>query len=119
MKSTLSKTKRFELKTISQIYLEEMSKPPYNEKWTLRKAKEKMKFFLKFYDLYTIQVEKEIIGFIVINPKFMCPGEVAFGEELVIKESFQKKGIGKEIMEKIIKIYKEKKFPFKRFKIKL
>ena len=103
----LTKTKQQEIETIAQIYMTEFSKPPYNEPWTIKKAIEKMQFYKKFYDLYTIK-EKTVIGFIVINPNFMCPGEIAFGEEMAIKKEFQNQGIGTETFKQIFKIYKDK-----------
>ena len=72
-----------------------------------------MRFFKEHYDLYTIWSEKTIIGFICINPLFMCPGEVAFGEEIAIQEEFQNKGVGTWVFNKIFDIYKKK--GFKRF----
>ncbi len=113
MKIQLKKAGVKDISLLSKIYREEFSKSPYNEKWTEKKSAEKMKFFLKFYDLYSIFSDGKIVGFICINPKFMCPGEVAFGEEFAIKEEFQNKGIGTFVLNEIFKIYKEK--GFKRF----
>jgi len=109
----LTKSKELELKEISIIYMNEFSKPPYNEKWTENKALEAITNYQENHDLYTIKVEEEIVGFISINPNFMCPGEVAFVEEIAIKESFQNKGIGTFVFKEIFKIYKKK--GFKRF----
>lgn len=106
----LEKSKRNELKKISEIYMCEFSKPPYNEKWTLKKGNEKIRFYSKFYDLYSIKFNKNLIGFIVVNPNFMCPGEIAFVEEFAIKEEFQGRGIGTNILKKIINYYKSKGF---------
>ena len=108
MKIQLLKTKRRELKGIAEIYGEEFSKPPYSENWTLKKAMPKMKFFYRFYDLYTVRVNKKIVGFVVINPSFMCPGEIAFGEEIAIKKDFQGKGIGTLVIKNIMEIYKKR-----------
>ncbi len=113
MKLTLKKANKKDLPIISKIYMEEFSKPPYNEPWTMKKALGKMKFFDKFYDLYTIKLDNKIAGFICINPLFMCPGEVAFGEEIAIKEEFQNKGVGTRVINEIFAIYKKRKF--KRF----
>src|SRR3990167_10763827 len=88
MKINLIKSVKADLPVIAKMYRTEMSKSPYNENWTEKKAIEKMKFCSKVYDLFTIKVNdkenNQIAGFICINPKFMCPGEVAFGEEFVI-----------------------------------
>ncbi|MFA7708282.1 MAG: GNAT family N-acetyltransferase, partial [Candidatus Pacearchaeota archaeon] len=77
------------------------------------KAMIKMKDFYKRFDLFSIELGGIIVGFIVINPNFMYPGEVAFGEEFAIKSKFQRKGIGTEVLKRIFKIYREK--GYKRF----
>ncbi|MEK6873302.1 MAG: GNAT family N-acetyltransferase [Nanoarchaeota archaeon] len=113
MNIVLRKSKKSELKIISNIYMDEFSRSPYNEKWTFKKSYERISFYFKYYDLYVILLDRKLIGFIAVNPKFMCPGDVAYGEEMAIIKEFQKKGIGKEIIKKIFAIYKKK--GFKRF----
>ena len=113
MKISLMKSKGKELTEISKIYMEEFSKQPYDQKWTFKKAKDKMKFFSKYCDLYSIKIDSQVIGFIVVNSDFMFPGEVAFLEEMAIKEDFQGKGIGTAAIKSMIKNYKKK--GFKRF----
>ena len=110
MNPKITKTKKRELPAISKIYKAEFSKPPYNEKWTPGKIKSKMKFFYKFYEMYTIKYDKEIIGFVVINPNFMCPGDVAFGEEIAIKSDYQNKGIGTKVIKTMFEIYRKRGF---------
>ncbi|MBS3072661.1 GNAT family N-acetyltransferase [Candidatus Pacearchaeota archaeon] len=113
MNIILKKSSKSELKSISKIYMNEFSKPPYNEKWTYNKAYERINFYFKYYDLYSIFLDGRLVGFASVNSKFMCPGEVAYGEEVAIVSEFQGKGIGKNIMEQIFEIYKKK--GFKRF----
>lgn len=113
MEIKLVKSRKKELPLIARIYIEEFSKPPYNEKWTIKKAEEKMNFYYRFYDLYSIKTNNKLVGFIAINPNFMCPGEVAFVEEIAINKNFQRKGIGTRVFKLVFKIYKEK--GFKRF----
>lgn len=79
MKIILKKSKKSELNNISKIYRDEFSKPPYNEKWTYKKVNERINFYFKYYDLYSILLDRMLIGFIAVNPKFMCPGDVAYG----------------------------------------
>jgi ribosomal protein S18 acetylase RimI-like enzyme len=38
----------------------------------------------------------------------MCPGEIAFGEEIAIKKDFQGKGIGTLVIKNIMEIYKKR-----------
>ena len=113
MKIELRKSKKSELSIISRIYVEEFSKYPYNESWSSKKARDKFNFYYKYYDIYTIFYEKEIVGLIVLNPNFMCPREVVYGEEMAISSNFQNKGIGTQVVKEILEIYKNK--GFKRF----
>ena len=106
----LVNSKKRDLKKIAEIYRIEFSKPPYNEKWDVKKAISKIKSFYRNYDLYTIFLDRKIIGFVVVNPNFMCPGEVAFGEEIAIQEDFQNKGIGTDVHKKLFAIYRKKGF---------
>ncbi|MEK6917648.1 MAG: GNAT family N-acetyltransferase [Nanoarchaeota archaeon] len=99
-----------ELERIAKIYASEFSKPPYDESWTLEKAMKKIQFYNKNCDLYVIRYDDQVAGFIAINPNFMCPGEVAFGEELAIAERFQGKYITPIVLDKIFEIYKERGF---------
>lgn len=110
MELKLEKSSEEEFEKIAKIYETEFSKPPYNESWTIKMAQNKIKFFAEFYDLYSIKKDDETIGFIVINPNFMCPGEVAFGEEMAIRADMQNKGIGTWTFNEIFKIYKERGF---------
>jgi len=106
----LRKTVKGDLPFIARIYQEEFSKPPYNEPWKKGDALKKMKTFFRTQDCYTIIINKEIIGFIVINPHFFCPGTVAFGEELAITEKYQARGIGTKVLKKIFEMYKKRGF---------
>ena len=110
MNIKLAKSEQKDLSILAEIYRSEFSKPPYNENWTLKKAKNKMNFFSKYYDSYAIKADNKIAGFIIINPRFMCPGEVAFGEEMAIKEDYKRKGAGTYVLNKILDIYRKKGF---------
>ncbi|MBS3172327.1 GNAT family N-acetyltransferase [Candidatus Woesearchaeota archaeon] len=110
MKLSLIKTKKSEIRTIAKIYMTEFSKPPYNESWTINKSLKKISFFYQFYDLYSIKADQELVGFICINPNFLCPGDIAFGEEIAIKEGYTDKGIGTWVLNEISKTYSKKGF---------
>jgi len=110
MKVELKKAEREDLKEIAKIYMEEFSKPPYREPWTLKKAEKKMNVFSKYCDIWKIIYEEKIAGFIVINPSQWCPGEFIFGEEMAIKPELQGKGIGTEVWKQIFRMYKERGF---------
>lgn len=93
---------------IVKIYIEEFSKPPYNEPWTISKVVDKLKIFEKYADIYVALIDSQIVGFVVINPNQWCPGEIAFGEEFGVKSEYQRKGIGTFISNEILSIYRKK-----------
>ena len=95
-----------DIKEIAQILMKESSKKPYNEKYTLKIAlKEVAKFFKD--ELYVAMDEKEIGGFIASNIT-SDDKQKAYINELWLKSIYQKKGIGKALVEFIEKIYKKK-----------
>ena len=99
-----------DFKEISQIYMEEFSKPPYNEPWDKKKVLDKVRLFSKYCDIWKVVKDKKIIGFIIINPNFWYPGKFAFGEDIAIKKEYQGKGIGTKVMKAIFEIYKKRGF---------
>ena len=110
MKTKLRKAKEEDLVEIARIYVNEFSKPPYNEIWDEGKANVKVRSYFDDYDLYSINFDEQLVGFIAVNPNFMCPGEVAFGEEFAIKEEFQGRNIGNVVLKELFQIYKERGF---------
>ncbi|MBI3623725.1 GNAT family N-acetyltransferase [Candidatus Pacearchaeota archaeon] len=108
MKPELRQAKEKDVGEIAKIYMEEFSKPPYKEQWTLKKAFEQIRLYSRNYDLYTITLGDKIIGFIAVNSKFMCPADVVFWKEIAIKEEYQNRGIGTFVISEIMNIYKEK-----------
>jgi predicted acetyltransferase len=102
--------KKDNFEKLASIYLEEFSKPPYNEDWTLDKAVAKLELFSKYCDIWEIDFDGEVIGMVVINPNHWSSGKIAFCEEVAIKNEYQRKGFGVEVFEKIFEIYKERGF---------
>ena len=112
MKIQIIKSKKEDYKELSEIYKTEFSKPPYNEPWTKKKAIEKINILSRYCDIWKIIYNKKIAGFIAVNPSWFLPGKYAFGEDIVIKKEFQRKGIGKFALNEIFKKYKQKGFEY-------
>lgn len=108
----LLKAKKEDFGKIAEIYMEEFSKPPYNEPWTRKKVLDKVKMYSRYCDIWKVIVEKEIVGFIIVNPNFWYPGKFAFGEDIAIKKEYQGKSIGTKVMKNIFEIYKKRGFKF-------
>lgn len=107
---TLQIATKKNLKQIAKIYTEEFSKEPYNEPWTTEIAKAKLKKFRKYTDIWKIEKDKEIIGFIIINTNWWFPYQTIFIEEFAIKKEHQNRGIGKKILKTISTIYQNKNY---------
>src|SRR3989344_3701065 len=112
MKIQIIKSKKEDYKELAEIYKTEFSKPPYNEPWTKKKAIEKINILSRYCDIWKIIYNKKIAGFIAVNPSWFLPGKYAFGEDIVIKKEFQRKGIGKFALNEIFKKYKQKGFEY-------
>ncbi len=106
---SIKKTYFWEYNQIAGIYSEAFSKE-YKECWTIKKAKNKLKLFSKYCDIYSIFYDKTIVGVMVINPNQFLPGTVVCLEEIAIKKEFRNKGIGKFCLKWIEKEYSKRGF---------
>ena|SRR3989344_3368980 len=113
MRIELKKAVKKDFNILASIYSEEFSKAPYNEPWNLEKALNKLEIFSKYCEIWKIDRNNQLVGFIIINPNQWCPGEIALGEEMAIKSNMQNKGIGTKAFELIFEEYKKR--GFKRF----
>lgn len=111
-KMKLQKANAKDFKEMAEIYKAEFSNPPWSEKWNSSLALKKIKDYSTFCDIGILKEGRELIGFIIINTKgsIGLPGEVCFGEELVIKCEYQREGFGTFILKKVFNIYKKKGF---------
>lgn len=108
---TLQLAKKHDLKQIAQIYAKEFSKYPYNEPWTPKIALYKLKTFSKYTDIYKIEKQKEIIGFIIINTNIWFPKSACLIEEFTLSHKYQNDQLEKKVLQTTLKIYKEKGYP--------
>ena len=109
MNGLIKKTKnKSDLKQIAKIYQESFSESPFNENWTLKESVEKIKIFLRYCDIWVYKIEKEVIGFMIVNPHQWRIGEVIFREEIAVKKDFRRKGIATKLMKNVLNYYKEK-----------
>lgn len=82
---------------IAAKYIQEVySNPTWNEKWTLERAKRRIKYFTSSLASlsYTIQSENEIIGFLFGRIDVIAEDDIFYLDELFIHPAFQKKGHG-------------------------
>jgi predicted N-acetyltransferase YhbS len=107
MKIKIRKVKKSDFKTCAQIIFEEFNKQ--NEGFTRKTAYNRVKnsYHPKFC-LCAI-FDNAIIGLIMGVPLYYAKGKYIWIDELVVKEDFQRKGIGKQLMKELEKISKKNK----------
>ncbi|MFH1452183.1 MAG: GNAT family N-acetyltransferase [archaeon] len=111
-KLKLVKARLGDFEAIAKIYSEEFSKPPYNEPWTYKIAKKRVKDYSRYCDIWKLILEKEVIGFFFVTTSRWYPGYAIFGEEAAIKKEFQGKGYGKFMINEIKKTYRKQGFKY-------
>ena len=90
----IKNTKENDLKEISTIFIAEKAKKPYLQKLTQKESLDKLKNFFSKNDMYTLEIDKVIIGFCVCEKR----KNELYLSELWIGEKYQGKGYGKKIM---------------------
>lgn len=93
----IRKMKKIEMKNVAKIMLEEFSKPPFNEKVSIKDMLESLMFYYKNTNIY-IAVENEIVGGIVFQVERWWEGEVIIVQDLFVVKKFQGKNIERNLM---------------------
>lgn len=104
MKIRKANPKDFE--EIAKIMMKESSKKPYYEKYNLKTSLKEVKKLSK-NELYVATENKETVGFIASSIT-SDNKEKAYIDELWLKNNWQGKGIGKNLMKFIEELYKKK-----------
>ena len=104
----IKKATRQEYKEISLIFKREYGKNPYHEKWTEESAFEKIKEYSHQNSILIAEKEKTIMGFIIFSEFLWDDGPRIFIDELVIKEKFQKQGLGRKLIQEVEDFFKNK-----------
>jgi len=99
--------KKKDLKEIVRIFITGSKKPPYLQKWTKKSATDDLKPFLKKKELWVAVLNEKIIGFILVGIS-SSNKKIAYIDELWVTENYQRKGIGKSLLEFIEKYHKKK-----------
>jgi len=101
------KATKKDLGKIAEIFRIESAKPPYNKKKTSKKALAGIKKDFKDNDLFVAIIEGKIVGFIMIRKDSDIKNRRWINEFWILK-NYQRKGIGREMMNKIEGMYKKK-----------
>lgn len=104
----IEKATEKDLNEIGKLMLKEFSKPPFNEKDSLRNVLKSLNFYFQNAEIYISEIDGEIVGVIVFQIEQWWEGPVVIIQDLAIKEKFQKKNVGKELMN-FVETYAKKK----------
>lgn len=108
MKDIIQKASKKNLPEINRIFIEEYSKPPYNEKWPVEKSLAKLKRYLKEGSIFVFKKDNKIVGFIIGSVHLWDKGDEGFINEVVVSKKFQGGGYGKKLITYFIKDSKKK-----------
>ena len=97
----IRKAKNKDLKEIGQILKKEFSKSPFNEKANIRSVMNSLSFYFKIGNILVVEIKGNIVGVLVYKKEQYWEGPVFIIEDLAILSNFQKKGLGKALMNKI------------------
>jgi|TARA_B100001971_G_scaffold212193_1_gene241642 N-acetylglutamate synthase-like GNAT family acetyltransferase len=89
-------TKR-DFNNISNLIKEEYWKH-YKEKWTIESALETLNHYKKVGKIFVGEIEKRIVGVIIIREEEYNGRKTLMVEELVVNGDLQGKGLGKKLM---------------------
>jgi len=99
--------KKRDLKEIVEIFVTESKKRPYLQKWTKKKATDDFKPFLKKKELWVAEVDKKVVGFIMIGIT-SSNKKIAYVNEFWVTKSYQGNGVGKSLLAFAEKDHKKK-----------
>ena len=94
----IRKATRKNLKEIGILMKKELSKPPFNEKDSMKNVLKSLNFYHKIAEIYFAEENKEIIGVLVFQIEQWWEGPIIIIQDLVVKKDFQKQNVGKDLM---------------------
>ncbi len=85
-------------KKIAEIYKEAYLERPYNEKWNERTLTKRIKDCFKECKILVAEVEKGVVGFIMLNTFNWDRGLNGIIEDFCVKKEFRGKGVGRNLL---------------------
>ncbi len=111
----IRKARKKDLMEIAEIEMAEFSKPPFNDKNPLKKVLKSLNFYIKIANIYVAVIDNKIAGVIIFKQEQWWGGSVIIIEDLIVHEKYQKKGIGKKLINWLESYAKKKKVNFLSF----
>jgi len=94
----IRKAEKKDLKNIGELMINEYSKPPFKENEPIKNVLKSLEFYYKKAKINVAEKDKKIKGVIVFQIEQWWEGQVIIIQDLAINKEFQKKGIGKLLM---------------------
>ncbi len=105
----IRKTTLKDVNAIAKLVKTEFNKKPYNDGWTDFTSQKAVRSFLKKGLGFVATEGNKIIGAIIANEEPYAKGTYWEIQELVVGRKFQRKGIGKKLVERLEDFAKKKK----------
>lgn len=105
----IKKAMKKDLKEIGRLMKEELSKPPFNERDSIKSILKSLDFYYKNAEIYLAKENKFIFGILVFQIERWWEGAVIIVQDLVVKKKFKKRNIGKYLMKFVEKYAINKK----------
>ena len=102
------KAERKDLKKIAEIFRIGYEKPPYSEKWSKKDALDKIKEYSGYCSIFVAKIDTKIAGFVIANTYKWYDGLRGLISEIFVSKGFQRKGIGKKLMNSAENYFKKK-----------
>jgi ribosomal protein S18 acetylase RimI-like enzyme len=103
----IRKARKGDVKQIAKLIMEGFAKYPYNTKYSLKEAIHSVNLEMEKGETYIIEETDKIIGFISISKEHLDMIYI-FIENLVVDNNYQRKGIGRRLLNFIEKRYRNK-----------
>ena len=96
----IRKARKKDIKYMAELVIDEFAKSPYNDKWTKREALNSIRTDMKKGEGYVAEKKGDIIGFILLR-KEKIDKMYIFIENLVVREDYQRRGVGCDLVETV------------------
>ena len=95
----IRRAKKKDLNEIGKLMKKEFSKPPFNEKDSIKSILKSLNFYYKKAEIYLAEKNKKIIGVLVFQIEQWWEGKAFIIQDLAVEKEFQNQDVGKSLME--------------------
>lgn len=104
----IRKARKGDVAQMVPIWVSEYGKPPYNEKWPEKRARKKIRDYMKEDTVFVAVSGGKVIGFIIGRTEYWHDGYHGQVDELVVSDEYQGKGVGTALMDRMERLFRSK-----------